>query len=214
MNALTLVAQTSSSDGGATAMTVTIILIGCVVAWVWALVDALLVPDDSLYRAGSKVMWTCLIVFLGVIGALIYAAAGAPTSQKRNVYQEVRTRKARGQSLDGLAHAIGHDVLIDPQDNVSPVSKITYPGSVSPPAPVVAPPPAPAAPEFKACPDCAEEIRFAALKCRFCGYMFDPPTCQADQRTSAAIRTARRCVGMCPSSASGLPPRSLDTRGR
>jgi hypothetical protein len=28
--------------------------------------------------------------------------------------------------------------------------------------------------EFKKCPDCAEEVRAAALKCRFCDYMFGP----------------------------------------
>jgi Uncharacterised protein family UPF0547 len=33
--------------------------------------------------------------------------------------------------------------------------------------------PASASPEFKTCPDCAEEIRAAARKCRFCGYMFE-----------------------------------------
>lgn len=27
--------------------------------------------------------------------------------------------------------------------------------------------------EFKACPDCAEDVRLAARKCRFCGYRFD-----------------------------------------
>jgi Uncharacterised protein family UPF0547 len=29
--------------------------------------------------------------------------------------------------------------------------------------------------EFKACPDCAEEVRAAARKCRYCGYMFEVP---------------------------------------
>jgi hypothetical protein len=28
-------------------------------------------------------------------------------------------------------------------------------------------------PEMKACPDCAEEVKAAARKCRFCGYRFD-----------------------------------------
>lgn len=31
----------------------------------------------------------------------------------------------------------------------------------------------PSASEMKDCPDCAEEVRFAARKCRFCGYRFD-----------------------------------------
>jgi hypothetical protein len=33
-------------------------------------------------------------------------------------------------------------------------------------------PGATAASEFKTCPDCAEQVRAAARKCRFCGYMF------------------------------------------
>ncbi len=40
--------------------------------------------------------------------------------------------------------------------------------------------PAPALPaEYKACLDCAEQVRYAARKCRFCGFMFE------DQTTSA-----------------------------
>src|SRR5205809_7852643 len=32
----------------------------------------------------------------------------------------------------------------------------------------------PSAEGFKTCPDCAEEVRSAARKCRFCGYLFEP----------------------------------------
>ena len=42
--------------------------------------------------------------------------------------------------------------------------KETVPSNLSPPTA--------ATPEFKTCPGCAEEVRFAARKCRFCGYMF------------------------------------------
>jgi hypothetical protein len=34
--------------------------------------------------------------------------------------------------------------------------------------------PLPPSPEFKSCPDCAEQVRAAARKCRFCGYLFEP----------------------------------------
>lgn len=52
-------------------------------------------------------------------------------------------------------------------------------GFADPPQAKPAPPSRDAASEFKTCPDCAEQVRSAARKCRFCGYMFesvDSPT--------------------------------------
>lgn len=46
--------------------------------WVWALVDAIGVTNDSLYRTGSKLLWVLVIVFTGAIGAIIYLAIGRP----------------------------------------------------------------------------------------------------------------------------------------
>jgi hypothetical protein len=46
--------------------------------WIWALVDAIQVPDDSMYRSGTKLVWVLEIVFLQVIGAVIYFAIGRP----------------------------------------------------------------------------------------------------------------------------------------
>jgi hypothetical protein len=41
-------------------------------------------------------------------------------------------------------------------------------------------PPEPASMEFKTCPDCAEEVRAAARKCRFCNYRFVPESMSSD----------------------------------
>jgi hypothetical protein len=46
--------------------------------WIWALVDAIRVPDDSLYKSGNKLIWVIVIVITGWIGALIYLVAGRP----------------------------------------------------------------------------------------------------------------------------------------
>jgi uncharacterized membrane protein len=52
--------------------------IGALVVWIWALVDAIRVPDDSHYRAGNKLIWVLVIVLTQVIGALIYLVVGRP----------------------------------------------------------------------------------------------------------------------------------------
>jgi hypothetical protein len=55
-----------------------ILAIAALVLWIWALVDAIQVPDDSMYRSGTKLVWILVIVFLHVIGAAIYLAIGRP----------------------------------------------------------------------------------------------------------------------------------------
>jgi hypothetical protein len=50
-----------------------------------------------------------------------------------------------------------------------PASTIAYPAVAPQPSPTLTA----TTPEFKTCPDCADQIRFAARKCRFCGYMFE-----------------------------------------
>lgn len=50
---------------------------------IWALVDAVKVPDDSMYQVGSKLVWVLVILLAGFIGAIIYMAAGRPTKERR-----------------------------------------------------------------------------------------------------------------------------------
>ena len=46
---------------------------------VYALVDAIRVPDDSMYRAGNKLIWVLVIIFVQpFVGPIIYLAIGAP----------------------------------------------------------------------------------------------------------------------------------------
>jgi len=52
--------------------------IASLVVWIWALIDAIQVPDDSMYRSGTKLVWVLVIVFLQLIGAIVYLAIGRP----------------------------------------------------------------------------------------------------------------------------------------
>lgn len=46
--------------------------------WIWALVDVVKVQDDSMFRAGNKLVWVLVIVLTGWIGAIIYLVVGKP----------------------------------------------------------------------------------------------------------------------------------------
>jgi len=68
------------SDVGAAIGGVLILLVVLALAalWLWALVDAIRVPDDGDYRAGTKLVWVLVIVLTGFIGAAVYLAVGRP----------------------------------------------------------------------------------------------------------------------------------------
>ena len=55
-----------------------------VILVIWALVDAIQVPDDSMYRAGSKIIWVLVILFAEFIGAIIYFLVGRPSAEERS----------------------------------------------------------------------------------------------------------------------------------
>lgn len=49
-----------------------------IVFWIWALVDAIKVKDDWLFRVGNKVIWVVVIALTGAIGGFIYLLVGRP----------------------------------------------------------------------------------------------------------------------------------------
>jgi hypothetical protein len=50
---------------------------------IYALVDAIKVPDDSMYRTGNKLIWVIVIIFAQpLIGPIIYLAIGAPQTPR------------------------------------------------------------------------------------------------------------------------------------
>lgn len=55
-----------------------LVLVGLIVLWVWSLVDAVRVADDSAFRAGSKVVWVIVIALTGLIGSVVYLVVGRP----------------------------------------------------------------------------------------------------------------------------------------
>jgi hypothetical protein len=73
------------SDGGAAVLVTVFVLlgIGAFAVWIWALVDAVKVPDDSMYKAGNKLVWILVIVLAGVVGAIVYLIVGRPDAGAR-----------------------------------------------------------------------------------------------------------------------------------
>jgi hypothetical protein len=57
-----------------------ILMVAGLAFWIWALVDCVRVPDDSLYQSGTKLVWVLVIVLAGWIGAIVYVVAGRPVS--------------------------------------------------------------------------------------------------------------------------------------
>lgn len=59
--------------------------IAATVVWIWALVDCIQVPDDSMYRSGTKLIWVLVIVFATFIGSIAYLAIGRPDGTRAPV---------------------------------------------------------------------------------------------------------------------------------
>ena len=73
-------------EGGAAAALVILFVlfgIGSLAVWIWALVDVVRVPDDSMFKAGNKLIWVLVVVLAGLIGAIVYLIVGRPAPGAR-----------------------------------------------------------------------------------------------------------------------------------
>jgi hypothetical protein len=52
-------------------------IVGFIVT-IWALVDAVSVSDDSMYRTGTKLIWVLIILLGDLVGSIVYFAVGRP----------------------------------------------------------------------------------------------------------------------------------------
>jgi hypothetical protein len=88
---------------------IVVIGVGGTILWIMGLVDAIKVPDDTMYKNGSKTMWILIIVLLGFIGAIIYYAAGRPTPETRARMQAGAHGFPGATAIDfrGVRYALG-----------------------------------------------------------------------------------------------------------
>jgi hypothetical protein len=52
-------------------------------AVIWGLIDVIRVPDDTMFRAGDRLIWVLVVLFANVLGVIIYVAIGRPASRER-----------------------------------------------------------------------------------------------------------------------------------
>lgn len=63
-----------------------LLVLACAVGWLVVLVSALRVHDDVWTATGqSRVGWVLVIIFLGILGALLYVAIARPSLRRVRV---------------------------------------------------------------------------------------------------------------------------------
>ncbi|MDA3960453.1 MAG: PLD nuclease N-terminal domain-containing protein [Planctomycetota bacterium] len=72
----------------------------CFAVWLWALISAC---TNKRLEDGGRVMWILLVVFLGIIGAVVYLVAvpRGPAPRKRGRGGAREGRSARGEEERG-----------------------------------------------------------------------------------------------------------------
>ena len=81
-NSQTIVSASSFQFPGGTLVVLAVIAIGAAL-WVWALIDALRINDQTWAAAGqSKLVWVVVIILLSVLGSILYIAVAKRAIKK------------------------------------------------------------------------------------------------------------------------------------
>lgn len=57
--------------------------------WIYALADAIQVPEESMYRTGNKLIWVLVILLMPVIGAVMYFLLGRPVRDRSRPRRQI-----------------------------------------------------------------------------------------------------------------------------
>ena len=147
--------------------------IALVFGWVAGLAEISGTPEDG-FATGTKTAWLLLVILTGVVGLVAYVLVG----KKRRPLVNAGASSSNDVAVWASSRT---DNLTEPGPNtpISPVASTNAfgfdPSTSSAPALIArsSEVPPPATVELKTCPDCAEEVRSAARKCRFCGCVFE-----------------------------------------
>jgi Uncharacterised protein family UPF0547/Phospholipase_D-nuclease N-terminal len=158
--------------------------ISFLVAWfapivhIWRRTDGVVYSD---FKVLTRLQWLFVVILFPLLGTIAYVLFGRkrgkdsppPLVGGHDVRRDTNGWTCREENCSFESPM--RDVARQHRVNTGAVLRGQERAVASTPATTlpVASPPAPAAPEFKTCPDCAEEVRAAARKCRFCGYLFE-----------------------------------------
>ena len=150
-----------------------------IVAWIFCGIGAAFVAQS---RGANGCLWFGLGVLLGPFG-LAFAFASGTDRRCPHCRERVHPEATRCPKCQADLASSPSGVLEDDPKALAPVNASTLgAGQLT----------TSSNPATKKCPDCAEDVRAEARKCRFCGFIFpeppalDPEPAQADARSLSA----------------------------
>lgn len=65
-------------DAGAFFLFFLVFVVGGLAVTIWALVDAVRMPNDAAFKTGTQIVWVLVILLAQGVGAIVYLLVGRP----------------------------------------------------------------------------------------------------------------------------------------